>query len=629
MRQSGIIAAGALYALENNRDRLAEDHVNAQKLACGISKLPDIEVDIKKVETNIIFFRILSMPAQEFVERDAQNQAAMREAFGVNQQPFDGPNPGADAARDALEAGVTRRTAQAKGVVYENQKLLKEALDGLDSRLPQATGKDVRPVIEQKRKLALDAIDEANDEWRALTNYDEVTGKTGIEIPIDQGIKDLDKRFTRQSKDAIFGITSKSKSGLFKKVEGSSDLSDYNIALSDLKRAVRTASKNGNITDPAIGDMKQAIRTIEAARNKGLIESGRKDVLDALLEAEGKRAAYGETFERSMVGNILEKDGAGFKVRNQEIFRELITSSGDDLDALVRVVGDDPQAMNAIREGIVGEYKRQVVRNGVPNLERHKMWLETNGEMLGKFFNKEEMRTIHGLGKMGSVVEKQGKQLERVLKNAEKTWGRGKLTSLDPEKMVDFVFNNSSVVKLPSGESLQVSLKKVRWLKNRLKDNPAALRGLQSAYAKRISDSVVKDGLLQPGQLETVLKNEEVLTEFMGADYVKNLKVIRSGLTIINKKFGRLSGDEFADALKQALRGTDFAAPLSKRGRRFTAALLFARRENHKIIKKALLNPEELKIIAELTTHDAVTRRTVELASSLGMILPIQDLEDQ
>ena len=57
MRQAGIIAAGALYALENHRVRLAEDHANARLLAEGLSQVEGIEVDLDSVQTNIIVFQ--------------------------------------------------------------------------------------------------------------------------------------------------------------------------------------------------------------------------------------------------------------------------------------------------------------------------------------------------------------------------------------------------------------------------------------------------------------------------------------------------------------------------------------------------------------------------------------------
>ena len=58
MRQAGIIAAAGIIALEKMVDRLSEDHINAKKLAVGLSKIPNIGIDIDKVQTNIIYFEI-------------------------------------------------------------------------------------------------------------------------------------------------------------------------------------------------------------------------------------------------------------------------------------------------------------------------------------------------------------------------------------------------------------------------------------------------------------------------------------------------------------------------------------------------------------------------------------------
>ena len=69
MRQAGIIAAGALYALENHRARLIEDHANAKRFAGGIHGLPGIEVDPATVETNIVSFRVTAMPAADLVQK--------------------------------------------------------------------------------------------------------------------------------------------------------------------------------------------------------------------------------------------------------------------------------------------------------------------------------------------------------------------------------------------------------------------------------------------------------------------------------------------------------------------------------------------------------------------------------
>ena len=59
MRQAGIIAAGALYALNHHVERLAEDNENAQILARGLAEIEGIVVE--PVETNLIFFDVSGM----------------------------------------------------------------------------------------------------------------------------------------------------------------------------------------------------------------------------------------------------------------------------------------------------------------------------------------------------------------------------------------------------------------------------------------------------------------------------------------------------------------------------------------------------------------------------------------
>jgi threonine aldolase len=58
MRQAGIVAAGALWALEHNVERLAEDHANARALAAGLAAIDGVEVDPGAVESNIVLFRV-------------------------------------------------------------------------------------------------------------------------------------------------------------------------------------------------------------------------------------------------------------------------------------------------------------------------------------------------------------------------------------------------------------------------------------------------------------------------------------------------------------------------------------------------------------------------------------------
>lgn len=58
MRQAGVIAAGALYALEHHIERLAEDHANAKKLGKAIGQIEGLELRTPGVDTNIVIFRV-------------------------------------------------------------------------------------------------------------------------------------------------------------------------------------------------------------------------------------------------------------------------------------------------------------------------------------------------------------------------------------------------------------------------------------------------------------------------------------------------------------------------------------------------------------------------------------------
>jgi threonine aldolase len=70
MRQVGIIAAAGRVALETMVERLAEDHLNAQRLASGLRRFPEIKISSEPVPTNIVYFELRSShPGTGFYRR--------------------------------------------------------------------------------------------------------------------------------------------------------------------------------------------------------------------------------------------------------------------------------------------------------------------------------------------------------------------------------------------------------------------------------------------------------------------------------------------------------------------------------------------------------------------------------
>jgi threonine aldolase len=83
MRQSGILAAAGLYALEHNLARLVEDHANARLLAERLAGLRGVRLDLPTVQSNIVIFRMEEgAPDAAVIVARAQEREVLVSAFG-------------------------------------------------------------------------------------------------------------------------------------------------------------------------------------------------------------------------------------------------------------------------------------------------------------------------------------------------------------------------------------------------------------------------------------------------------------------------------------------------------------------------------------------------------------------
>ena len=84
MRQSGILAAAGLWALDHNLARLAEDHENARLLAERVGGLRGISLDLATVQSNIVIFRMEEgAPDAATVVSRAHEMGVLVSAFGA------------------------------------------------------------------------------------------------------------------------------------------------------------------------------------------------------------------------------------------------------------------------------------------------------------------------------------------------------------------------------------------------------------------------------------------------------------------------------------------------------------------------------------------------------------------
>jgi len=101
MRQSGILAAAGLWALDHNLVRLAEDHANARLLAERLAGLRSVSLDLATVQSNIVIFHM------EEGAPDAATVVAGAEAAGVLVSAF-----GARIVRAVTHLDVSRANCE-------------------------------------------------------------------------------------------------------------------------------------------------------------------------------------------------------------------------------------------------------------------------------------------------------------------------------------------------------------------------------------------------------------------------------------------------------------------------------------------------------------------------------------
>lgn len=68
LRQSGVLAACGLYALQHNVERLADDHANARSLAERLVQIDGVNIDMNSVETNMIWLDVTKTGQGSFTD---------------------------------------------------------------------------------------------------------------------------------------------------------------------------------------------------------------------------------------------------------------------------------------------------------------------------------------------------------------------------------------------------------------------------------------------------------------------------------------------------------------------------------------------------------------------------------
>jgi len=103
MRQAGILAAAGLIALEEGPKRLHEDHANARWIAERLAELPQVDIDLDAVQTNIVIFRLRETGAAEALVTRLRQRGVLAGTVGRDRVRFVTHR---DVSRAACEEGA-------------------------------------------------------------------------------------------------------------------------------------------------------------------------------------------------------------------------------------------------------------------------------------------------------------------------------------------------------------------------------------------------------------------------------------------------------------------------------------------------------------------------------------------
>jgi len=542
-----------------------------------------------------------------------------------------GAKQGGQAIQDVATTQSEKRLSQAKGIVATNEKELASQLDDIGKVAKETIGEPTRAFIGVKSDLKKGAEQLQWDKVKRVGGYNPEKQTYGIDISEGVNTAKLKKQLKARSDTATTKITGKGTASIYKPGTQKADLANYNREISDLRAQSRAAKKNKQFGDPDTRDLDQVVESMIQDRRLALIKEGRGDVLKQIEKAERQTAKFHKVYDRSIIGDLTAKNKNGvYKIKDKEFVDKMLKADKEEISQLMSVIGDNPSLVNQWKEGVADSYKRVAYPDGKFSRRASKSFIDANKQNLEAIgFKAKELDKWAETGGLAKKVADQSDRLKKLIHNANKTWGKGKLKSMDSNGLVKFVTNDTGSFSTPSGLGVQSMVKKIDYVKNITKNYPAAWESFKTEYSTGVRNAVfdIKNKKVDYAKLNKVITEQgSAIEKVMGKQYLNDLKSINEVSRILSKPLKSLSGSEQTAGIIQIARGA-IAPPLTRRGRAFTAAIIFERKSAHDAMAKAFLNPTAMHEIAKLSHHSKITRETAELAVSLGLITEDQSNE--
>ena len=399
-------------------------------------------------------------------------------------------------------------------------------------------------------------------------------------------------------------------------------------AISALKKVARVSSKGLSTDAPEIGAVKRLIKALETDLRKAAEGSPLRDEYQRFIT---RYAAEKRRLDEGTIATMMERRGGPngrFVVANEDVFRGVFQPGGKrEAEEVFNVIGSDPQAMTAMREGIVDFYKREVIEGGRVNIRKHIQFMRQYKQPLGVFFGKDEMKLIVRPGQIEKALQARERARERALVQINKTFDAEIANLNNPGKVVALIMDP----KNPD---------KARAMMKLLENTPDVARGVRTEVRKAMAERVAgefRNGerFFSAANFDKFLNGKSgeagfasVLGNVFSKQYVKDLQTLNRALAIASREArhpNRSNTAFWTQTVKNLARA--YVGLFTRPGRFITAIASIRGRASNRVFVNAMLNPRNARALMSLQGVDLRTQKAAALVGALGGGALLQDFE--
>jgi len=501
----------------------------------------------------------------------------------------------------------------------QSELLLTKTLSTLPDGSKKLTGvtvrdaiTDARRIFEENSKVALQQLEKASG---GVTTGSNLIGKAIRDLRKSE----LDTLFKGLSPE----IASYVKNPEVVKGQAVIPIQTLRNTLSKLNRKIRAGEKGLTTEDIDVGALKKLVGTI----NQQIRRDAPEPFIHAYDTFNDVYAKGKQRLDNSIIADVMQVKNKKLVVADEDIF-DLTFKRGKGskqvAEELHDVIKDYPQAMEAYKNSIYDFYRKRVAPEGLVNVKKHNQFISDYDDKLKVFFKPEDYSKIKKVGELKKYIDNLEQSRKDLITKLDKSF-EGRLENLSAGEIVDKIYKPNNI-----GE--------IKKLKNILKNDPEIYRAFQQQVLKDLNERVVsKSGtldmnIISPNKFKNYIFGtggekgyQSALREVFGDKFIGDLKVLNDALQITARKAPAtlaregVYGNFFTDIIRARI--GQFTTP----GRFLTAGKRLYTAASNRILKNAILNPEDLSDLIRLKKLKPGTKEAAYILGKLNALIFFRD----